>query len=340
LFHSEQLPLGSPASLPNTIQVIGTKLADRIDLIQLPPTTDTEIDAAVATGLYKHEYEYTITNGVDQFQQQVVTYHFWVSGVTTRSNNHNMSIDEARRSLTVIPSPYMIFLKPKQAGSIIVDSQTVNIPVRYVQTILRGLRRFIDADTRYTVRFTRDFTLRDSLQHGKSDLSLKSLHEEWEIFRKAQPYNINRWQWNKAIESMIGHKYDDPNVRVPSRDRELYDETYQTDTRFGLGEGQSFTDGSLAIQTVLADLTNPLNDFYPVDINALFTQISFDTTDDIKNAMDVIYETFGYEHVNRIYFSLLLDALSVNREYAGLLKTSMIALHGVRPFQVAGVFDD
>ncbi len=56
--------------------------------------------------------------------------------------------------------------------------------------------------------------------------------------------------------------------------------------------------------------------------------------------MNTIYNTFAFEHVNRIYFSVLFDAFSLKDKYEDIFKTSMVALHGIRPFQVAGVFDD
>lgn len=179
-----------------------------------------------------------------------------------------------------------------------------------------------------------------SLYDYLGDLEKKALHEEWELFREEQQFHINRWQWDLITESMVGYKLNDPTIRVPNYERELYDSKYATETRYGLGEGQAFTDGTLAIATILDDLLNPDNSFYPVDVNVFFERENFDTPEDIESAMNTIYNTFPFEHVNRMYFSVLLDAMSVKLEYAGIFKTSMIALHGIRPFQVAGVFDD
>ena len=139
---------------------------------------------------------------------------------------------------------------------------------------------------------------------------------------------------------MIGFKLTDSSIRVPALSRELYDARFLTATQIGLRDGQKFTDGPLAILTVVADLEDPNNDFHPVDINVFFETHNFDTAEDIILSMDTIYNTFKFEDVNRIYFSVLHDAMSFKDKYEDIFKTSMVALHGIRPFQVAGIFDD
>ncbi len=171
-------------------------------------------------------------------------------------------------------------------------------------------------------------------------LSLKDAHQEWKIFREKQLSHIDRYLWNKVIESIVGYKLTNPSVRVPSLNRELYDIRYLTDTQYGIRDGQTFTNGKVALQTVLADLQNPDIDFHPIDIDAFFSLYSFDIPTNIIAAMDIIYNTFPYNHVNRIFFSVLHDAFSVKNKYEDIFKTSMIALHGIRPFQEMGQFDD
>lgn len=214
------------------------------------------------------------------------------------------------------------------------------LPIRFVQAIVRGLRGVINDDDRYVIRWTRDFTLRDTLETGDSELQNKNLHQQWELLRREQPTVIPRRLWNKVTEAIVGFKLDDPTTRVPSFERELYDEENGTSTRIGLGTGQAFANGELALATILADLNNPDIDFAPVDINVFFQNHDFDTSENIIDAMDTIYNTFPFIHVNRMFFDVLLDGLSEQAKYADVFKTSMIALHGIRPFQVAGIFDD
>ena len=56
--------------------------------------------------------------------------------------------------------------------------------------------------------------------------------------------------------------------------------------------------------------------------------------------MNEIYNTFSYIQVNEMFFSVLLDALSVQQNYVGLMKTSAIALYGIELLDVNGAFDD
>jgi len=154
------------------------------------------------------------------------------------------------------------------------------------------------------------------------------------------PYPVPRWLWDKLTESIVGYLLTDNTVRVPSYERELYDTEYDSDTQYGLGEGQAFTDGDLALQTVLQHLNDPENDFSPININSFFNQYSFDTNADIIEAMNYIYNNFSYLHVNAIFFDTLLDGLSKKIKYKDIFKTSMIAVHGIRPVEVGGFFDE
>jgi hypothetical protein len=186
-------------------------------------------------------------------------------------------------------------------------------------------------------KFTRDLALRNDL---KGNLNLKNKHQEWFMFRREQPSNIPRELWDRLTEAMIGYTLADSTVRVPTLDRELYDALFGTDTRFGLGADQAFVDADYALASVLAYLTNPNIDFQPTDINAFFATYSFDTPENIQEAMTVIYDTFGSTHVNNIWFETLSDALATRAKYKELLKTSWIALHGIRVLEVGGLFDD
>lgn len=222
------------------------------------------------------------------------------------------------------------------------SNENTTIPHRFTQVVIRGLQGIVNADNRYTIKFTRNFTLRDRLDIENvniGDVDLKNLHEEWKLFRQEQEYNIDRWQWDRITESIIGYKLDDSSIRVPSYERELYDEKYDTDTQYGLEDGQTFANGLLALSSVVAYLLDPNVDFTPIDINAFFTANNFDTPDNIISAMDEIYNTFTFTHVNRIFFSVLNDAFTTKAKHPSIFKTSMVSLHGVKPFNTLGYFD-
>jgi hypothetical protein len=317
------------------------KYEDHLTFVAMPPTDQEIIDEFVEAGTMLQDYEYTITDYYDQFGIQKFKYYFWVENKLTKNNNRTLSPAETGNQLVALPTPYMFFQNLKQPTRVVVDGYLYNIPLRFSQSIIRGLRGIIDADRRYILRYTRDYTLRDSLDHGKTALQLKNKHQEWKMIRQNQTGKIDRWLWDRITESMVQFKLDDPTIRVPSLNRELYDQTYGTDTQYGLGDGQAFANGTLALGCVLFDLQNPENDFTPVDIDLFFDDNTFETATDVVNTMDLIYTSFAAEHVNRIFFSVLHNAaFSQKAKYADIFKTSMIALHGIRPFQVGALFDD
>jgi len=210
------------------------------------------------------------------------------------------------------------------------------LPARYTQAIIRNIRSYISESNRYTVRFRKDFTQDDS----SSDINNKNLHKEWKLFREHQNFKVDRELWDKITESMIGYTLTDSSVRVPSIDRSIYDQQTGSDTRFGIKTGQSFTDGTIAINTILADLNNLENEFIGIDISSFLTLNSFDTPDDIVTLMENMYNTFKSEDINRIFFLILNDALSLKNKYEKFLKTSMISVYGVKVLETQRFFDD
>lgn len=291
-------------------------------------------------GDYVYDYPHTKVTTIDSDGvSEITTYYFWVGGKKVRPSDKMMSLFEAEQQLTSIPIPYLMVQK-------FIEENSAQ-PNRYVQSIIRGLAGVVGADDRYTLRFTRDFTLRADLEDGVSPLDLKDTHTEWELIREKQPYYIPRALWNNVTEAMIGFaltsatSYDVSN-RVPTLARVLYDSTNGTDTQYGLRTGQTLVDSDMAIATVLADLENPENSFYPIDINIFFQNYSFEGAtdserrDNIVLAMDAIYNTFSYEHVNRIFFSVLMDAFSKKAKYPDIFKTSMVSLHGIKLLETTG----
>ena len=287
------------------------------------------------------QIDFVAPNGVDLLQR----FYFWVEDVTTR-NSKLLSPAEAKTQLIDIPVPFQFFQGVRAPERTVLESGgVIELPIRFIQVVIKGLRGLIDANRRFVVRFTRDFTLRSSLEFGATDLQLKNLHAEWQMMREQQLSVIPRTLWDRITEAMVGFKLDDPTIRVPALERQLFDllfESESADTQFGLRVGQSFTDGPTAINTILADLTNPANFdlFKPVDINVFFEQHSFDTPAEIIDSMNTIYTTFPLENTNRMFFEVLRDAFSFDSEQPDIFKTSWVALIGVQPFELQGAFDD
>jgi len=258
------------------------------------------------------------------------------SSLIIKINNKEIfekNVDDLTNGFKIVDNTQIDILKSVSVDDIIsVQYQasrplrTSTLPNRYTQAIVRNIRNFVDADLKYTIRFKKDLIFDNEV----TQLNNKNLHKEWALFRQHQQTNIPNVLWVKAIESMIGHSIDDDTIEVPSVSRRLYDAQFGTNTRFGLDEGQTFANGSTLITTLLADLNNPENDFKGIDVASFLTLNTFDSSDDIINSMNNIYNSFATEDVNRIFFLFLNDALSVKDEYAKLLKTSMISIYGVR----------
>jgi hypothetical protein len=284
-------------------------------------------------------------------------YYFWVEQSPTRlDGTQKMSTQAISTQLRTIPTPYLIVQRPKDSPIMIerygydvppYESSFDNsgasedlylVPVLYREAIVRGVSSYITEDDRYAVRFTCDHSLRNTLT--SSTAMLKNKHQEWMLFRKSQMSTVPRELWDRLTEALVGYKLTDNTIRVPTLEREMYDATYETDTQYGLGVDQSFVDKTLGIATVIAYLQDPNNDFSPTDIDSFFAKYSFDTPADIELVMDVIYETFNSEHVNAIWFDVLNDSLSLRAKYKELMKTSWVALHGIRVLEVGGLFDD
>ncbi len=337
---------GSPIS---TLEVRDIVLNSRVELVHFAPgqdplldeeTNTANLEAALTTGspvMFRQEYQYSVESYIDSLDQERSLYYFWVEDKATKGNK-TMSPINAQSSLENFPIPYVAYQDVQPGNNVDYNGEDYYLPPRFQRAILRGLRTIIDDNDRYVVRWLRDFTLRDSLP--RDSLDKKDQHEEWQLIRREMPYQVPRWLWDKMVESIVGYLLTDSSVRVPTLERELYDIEYDSDTQYGIGDGQTFTDGTLALETIVSYLNDPDNDFYPININIFFSQHNFDSNEAIIDALDNIYNNFPYLHVNAMFFDTLLDALSKKTKYEGIFKTSMIAVHGIRPIEVSGVFDD
>lgn len=313
-------------------------------------------DDGTQTVQWKEFIEYTsntLTTGGKNTPMVTRTYYFfWVEGVTTRDETvaNSLSPLQIAEQLTEVGSSYMIVQKPKldptlssKLGTVDYITDNYNtVPVMYRQAILRKVMDYINDNDRYMLRFTRDLTLRNDIERYSRHMNIKDVHEKWVLFRRSQTSTIDRRLWDSLTQAMVGYTYDNlgNKVRVPSLDRELYDASYGTSTRIGLGVGQAFVDKSLGLSTVLTYLNDPSIDFSPANIDEFFALHSFDTPENIQSAMDTIYNTFASQHVNELWFNALHDSLSLRSKYEELMKTSWLALHGVRVLEVGGLFDD
>lgn len=286
---------------------------------------------------YSSSTPYTKIEQIDNSGAVIDTkYYFWVGKKSIRESSTTPSLIEVQRMLQSPSLPYMIL--HGHAHPEIING--ANAPSRFTQVTVRGVSNMITESDRYKIRFQSVTSLRDETDI-KDSLTKKNVHTQWEMFRQNQPFTIAEVLWNKLTESVLGYKLNNSLEQVPSLDRIVYDQTYGTETRIGMGDGQTFVDKDMAIATIIAEVENPNYDLYPIDKSLFLDTYNFDTKDSSKEAMEYIYNNFASSDINRIFFSCLHDALSLKKDYGGIMKTSAISLHGIRVLETADrVTDD
>lgn len=282
---------------------------------------------------------HTIEKRFDSKSGQIFNrYYYWVtekkSDISVGTNT--TTIYTSQKMLNDMSAPYMIcagFRTPEFGYGLlfgnIFDEYGYDLPYRYTQAIIRGLQGTVKQEDRYVIRFTRDFTLRDTLD--KTTMTPKNKHEEWKLFREKQFEKVDTYLWTKMVEALIGYRLNGSNViqfnqQIPSLNRILYDRLYHADTQFGLGSQQVFTDKELSMRTVMQFLTDPRREFEMVSIPEFLANNDFNTPEGIVAAMESIYQGFTVEEVNSLYFAVLHDAISLKKEYGDFLKTSWVGL--------------
>lgn len=269
-------------------------------------------------------------------------YYFWVTK-TTQQNSKTISLIEAEKQLQQMPQPYMFLqgLRAPEFGYGLIygntfDEDAYDLPLRYTQLIVKGLKGIVKDEDRYVLRFTRDFILRDRMVSAKDStkppLYLKNKHEEWKLFRKYQTQKIDSYLWNKLIEACIGYTINpidgaiNYSKEIPSLDRVLFDRLYGAQTQFGFGNDQTMLDKNVALDTIINVLANPNIDYGYIDINQFLLTHTFNTPENIYVALKEIYENFDIINVNIIFFEILHDILTMKYESPDIFKTSWVAL--------------
>lgn len=265
-------------------------------------------------------------------------YYYWVKDKKQPVSKlaSGVSLYSAKKQLVDMSDPYMILqgVRTPDFGYGLIfghvfDEFAYNLPYRYTQMIAKGLHGTVKDNNRTVMRFTRDFTLRDKLD--RNSITPKNKHEEWKLFREHQLEKIDRYLWNKVTEALVGFKLNKNGTAmtdeaVPSLNRILFDRIYQTDTQYGLGDEQVFTNKNLSLETILAVLTDPNREFEYINIEEFLNRHDFLTPEDIISAMNEIYLNFSVSEVNTIFFAVLHDAMSLKMTHSEIFKTSWVAL--------------
>jgi len=90
----------------------------------------------------------------------------------------------------------------------------------------------------------------------------------------------------------------------------------------------------MALNTITQELRYADTDISPIDRTWFLDNFSFDTPENIIVAMEFIYSSFPPLELNRIFFSLLHDAVSIKERFDNLFKTSYVSLSGQQKLPV------
>lgn len=299
------------------------------------PDNNPSTDNPVQTVQYKYDYQYTAREVRNAAGQLVNTlYYFWVANKNLTTRGRAMSLQAAKSLLKVNTNPYAILQN--------ISAPSGETAPTYNQFIGMGLNRYITEDNTYKIRFTRDFILRDD----PKDIELKNVHTEWTMIREQQNTLIPEKLWNHLVDAACGQNLI--GDAVPSLARVAYDERNGTNARYGFGDGQSFVDQTLALNSIkYAILNTALTTISPanpgvevpdpiefIDMNELDSMFTDAAT--IRKTMNDIWTKAKPKQVNEIFFTVLYDALAENYEFTDIFKTSMIAAHSIRLFSNLG----
>ena len=326
-------------TVPTQTTVVTPK--DYIHVIKrVTKPTQEELDS----GVYKYMTPFTLTEKYDKTRGAAYpVYYFWVTNkenqITINGNKYTTLID-AEKQLIHNSNPYMILsgLRPGDAGYGVVygnvfDENDDKLPFRYTQLTIKGLNGKVLDEDRYALRLVRDLTLRDDLPYGdglEDFISKNNKHVEWKLVRESQISKIDRFLWDRLIESAIGHKVTkgiaDYSVNLPSLNRVVFDKLKDSDTRFGLGVEQVLCDVDNTLETVVGVLSDPTKEYSRVNIAEFLNSYDFGYKSDVVAALNEIYNAFTIDEINRIFFAVLHVAMTLKKNSMDIFKTSWVAL--------------
>jgi hypothetical protein len=202
----------------------------------IKPTTLPTVDD-ITNSVYKIDTPYSVYKTINpDTGEEIPTYYFWVADKLENISIYGgytdtTTLKNVKEGLQTIPTPYMI---PNNVVSVATETfsdlfytkspkkditVSYEFPFTFNQLIIKGLNNSVQADNSYTLRFTRDFVLRDRLDinQGKSTTK-KNIHSEWKLFREKQPSKVDSVLWDAITESLLNFEYDGDELSETSPD--------------------------------------------------------------------------------------------------------------------------
>jgi hypothetical protein len=258
-------------------------------------------------------------------------FYFWVRNKTNRVYDNNVALIDIDSAWRQPVTPYVIIRHVQPA--------TDTLTTRYTQLVVNNVSSHINDGADYTLLLQRDGTLRGDIH--QNNIIPMNLHNEWKMIRPQQMELIPRVLWDKITETMLGHTILDANILIPSTTRVLFDNINSTTTRYGFGNDQAVGDKDIINKSIVARIEDSNFDIHPINKETLLEAHTFDTPNNIIEAMNYMYITLDSAVVNALFFGALQDALTFTHQLDGIFKTSMLAIHSTRRLVTArDVIDD
>lgn len=262
----------------------------------------------------------------------VKSYYYWVRKKEQPPLGKSISCKQAEAWLQTHPDLYAVPQVFKFFNQL--DAR----PNRYGMLSVRGLGWVAPLDDNYKLRIKRLPVFR----HDDEDLNLKQVHQEWELIRANQLTKIPKALWDKLVDTLCGEV--PPGDELPAITLTDYDaRSAIIPASWGLGNRQALCPPGIARTTIKNTLLAPkalkydqvqeklvpdIIDLPGFDVALLDTYLA--TPASIRELMAKLWSLGSARQVNELFFAVLEDALVETREFAGIFKTSFIAVDDVR----------
>lgn len=328
------------SSVALTIFLYNMNIGEK-EYVSVVKKVHTPTDEEIENGEYAIHIPHSKVKKYDPIKrEEYYTYYYWVTERKDEKllQDQSLTLFDAERALHTMTRPYMIVEGFRRGAvgygvlfGITYDPNDPQLPNRYTQCIVKGLKNTVKDDNRYVLRFIKDYTLRDEL--NENDLSLQNKHSDWKLFRKNQPFKIDEALWKRLIESTIGYELDDQyNIvfdnPIPSVDRTTYDAFFpEFSTRIGLGEGQVLMDKDPLLSLLMEILNSPNSFIESVEnMDEFLKDYNTEIPEDVVILLREIYNVFSNKEVNQIFFEVLMESMVLNKEHPDFFKTSWVSI--------------
>ena len=308
--------------------------------LEFDPDKNPSKDDPMKLYQFKSDYPHTRRDQYTNYGYKgTPKYYFWVTDVKSKTIGKKLSTSNITNLLTNNTDPYSIIQGLKYFNPL------NEKPNRYSLLTVKNLNQIVGTSDTYKLRFTTDFSLREK----NTSLDLKNVHTEWIKLRERQSAKIPRVLWDAVINSMCGENA--LSEQLPSYRRELYDRIHGTAYRYGFSPDQALGESGIIIDTVQYTILNTQLHKYIDSVNYIPDTINFSSfgndsngelydisnldfylssSSEIRKLMENIWTHATSKQINEIFFAVLNDALTYNKDMKDIFKTSIVSMQLTR----------